>query len=69
MQDATGIKMDFHEFVTKPHSTSTLLDGALRISCTDKEVQMKARLCPFEKFGLIAECLQHDKLVSICNIM
>ena len=69
VQAAAGIGVDFQEFVTEAHSTSTLLDGALRISCTDKEVQMKARLCPFEKFGLIAECLQDDKLVSLCKIM
>ena len=63
-QVAAGIEEDFHEFVTRSHCSTTLLDGALRISCTDKEVQMKARLCPFNKFGQIAERLQHDKLVS-----
>ena len=64
-----GIEMDFHEFVTDPHSTSTLLDGALRIRCTNEEVLMKARLCPLNEFGQIAEHLQRDKLVSTCNIM
>ena len=52
--------MNFHEFVTKPHSSTTLLDGALRIRCTSKEVQMKARVCPFNKFDQIAEYLQNN---------
>ena len=69
LQAAAGIETDFHVFVTKPHDSTTILDGALRISCQSKEARMKARVCPLNKFGQIAEYLRDDNMVGICIIL
>ena len=62
-QDVAGIPLEFEKLHTKPHHTTTSLNGALKISCGAEEVKMEARVCPLIEFDRIANFLQKDKVV------
>ena len=60
-QDVAGIPLEFEEIHTEPQSTTSSLNGALKISCGAKEARMEARVCPLTEFDRIAKFLQKDK--------
>ena len=60
-QDVAGIPLEFEEIHTEPQSTTSSLNGALKISCGAKEARMEARVCPLTEFDRIAMFLQKDK--------
>ena len=62
-QDVAGIPLEFEEVHTEPHSTTTTLNGTLKISCGSREARMEARVCPLTEFDRIAKFLHEDTVV------
>ena len=60
-QDVAGIPLEFEEIHTEPQTTTSSLNGALKISCGAKEARMEARVCPLTEFDRIAKFLQKEK--------
>jgi hypothetical protein len=59
-----GISRDFQSIMCPPHSTTSLLDGTVLITCKDNGVQLKARIARFEDFNQIAQQLTAEVHVS-----
>ena len=53
-----GVNKNYQEFACPPNATTVILGGAMRITCEEKPMRVKARICRFEDFVQIAEKLK-----------
>ena len=59
-----GVNKSYQEFACPPNATTVILGGAMRITCEDKPMKVKARICRFEDFVQIAEKLRETGKVK-----
>ena len=52
-------------FKIPPHTTCFVLNGAMKISCQEKSMTVKARFCPLDEFDEVATTLRKQKMVII----
>ena len=53
----------FQIFTTKKNSTLPILDGAMKITCGETAMSVKARLCTHDDFGPVQTTLQDNDKV------
>ena len=56
-------------FKIPPHTTCFVLNGAMKISCQEKSMTVKARFCPLDEFDEVATTLRKQKKVNIQSEM
>ena len=57
-------QLDFELFTCPPHSTTSLLDGTMNVTCGQNGVSLKARIALFKDFDAISEVLMDQGEVS-----